>query len=138
MKWGYQDNFKPVYFFLGKYFERTKTQISQNQPTKTKIVEQKKNNGNGILRAQKLLRGWKSFVWVLVLFVRAKYFRKKTKQTRNCLDNLNSLYYFVILTYKTKHCVGFFAQTCKTKQTTNKSLLLRARKKVSISISFQT
>ena len=44
-------------FFLQKDFERTKTQINQNQPTKTKIVEQKKNNGNGILRAQKLLRG---------------------------------------------------------------------------------
>ena len=130
--------FQACLFFSRKIFWAYK-KANQPKPTnKKKIVEQKKNNGNGILRAQKLLRGWKLFVWVLVLFVRAKYFRKKTKQTRNCLDNLNSLYYFVILTYKTKHCVGFFAQTCKTKQTTNKSLLLRARKKVSISISFQT
>ena len=41
-KWGYQDNFKPIYFFfLRKDFKRTKTQINQNQPTKTKISEQK-------------------------------------------------------------------------------------------------
>ena len=130
--------FRACLFFSRKIFWAYKN-ANQPKPTnKNKNSRTKKNNGNGILRAQKLLRGWKSFVWVLVLFVRAKYFRKKTKQTRNCLDNLNSLYYFVILTYKTKHCVGFFAQTCKTKQTTNKSLLLRARKKVSISISFQT
>ena len=31
MNWGYQDNFKPVYFFLRKEFERTKTTKIQNK-----------------------------------------------------------------------------------------------------------
>ena len=41
VNWGYQDNFKPVYFFLQKDFARTKTFTSKNELTKTKISEQK-------------------------------------------------------------------------------------------------
>ena len=47
VKWGYQENLKPVYFFLQKDFERTKTQINQNQPTKTKISKHKNDKDNG-------------------------------------------------------------------------------------------
>ena len=65
--------FKASLFFLKKDFERTKTQISQNQPTKAKISEQKSMKATVFLCAQKLLRGG----WALVLFVRSKSFRKK-------------------------------------------------------------
>ena len=34
-------------FFLQKDFERTKTQINQNQPTKTKISERKTTKATG-------------------------------------------------------------------------------------------
>ena len=130
--------FQACLFFSRKIFWAYKN-VNQPKPTnKSKNSRTKKKQRQRYFACTKTSKGVKIVCRVLVLFVRAKYFRKKTKQTRNCLDNLNSLYYFVILTYKTKHCVGFFAQTCKTKQTTNKSLLLRARKKVSISISFQT
>ena len=33
-KWGYQDNFKPVYFFYEKDFARKKHVTSKNEPTK--------------------------------------------------------------------------------------------------------
>ena len=50
VKLGCQDNLKPVYFFLRKDFERTKPQINQNQPTKTKISEQKATKATVFLR----------------------------------------------------------------------------------------
>ena len=53
--------FKASLFFLKKDFERTKTQISQNQPTKAKISEQKSMKATVFLCAQKLLRGWLGF-----------------------------------------------------------------------------
>ena len=50
VKLGCQDNLKPIYFFLRKDFERTKPQINQNQPTKTKISEQKTTKATVFLR----------------------------------------------------------------------------------------
>ena len=48
----------------------------------------KSNKGNNFLRAQKLLRGWKSFAYVWVLFLGSNFFRKKkNKQAWNCRDN---------------------------------------------------
>ena len=34
---GYQDNFKPVYFFLRKFFERAEMQIMRKPNNKTKL-----------------------------------------------------------------------------------------------------
>ena len=56
---------------------------------------------------------------------------------RNEVNNWQEVGFF-LLTYKRKHRVGFFARTCKTKHNTDGSLLLWDRKKVSVSISFQT
>ena len=97
VKWGYQGNFKPVYFFLRKDFARTKTpsQAKMNQQNKNKLTLNKK--GNNFSRTPKLLRRWKSFVLRLVIFVRLKPFRKKiNKQAWNCPSNLILLYYFYI------------------------------------------
>ena len=45
-----------------------------------------------IFYTRKLLRGWKSFVYVWVLYLRLKFFRKKNnKQAWNCPDSL--IYY---------------------------------------------
>ena len=47
---------------------------------------------------------------------------------RNKVNNWKKVSFFV-LTYKTKHWVGFFAWTCKIKYTTDWSLLLRDGKR---------
>ena len=52
-------------------------QIKQKPSDKTKISNQKKNKDNGLLRAQKLLRGWKSFVMGFGAFLRPKSFCEK-------------------------------------------------------------
>ena len=75
-------------FFLQKDFERTKTQINQNQPTKTKITEQKTTMATVFLHVQELLREWKSFVLGFGTFLTLKIFLKNKKKVRNCLDNL--------------------------------------------------
>ena len=68
--------------------------------SQAKMIQQNKdkltlnNKDNNFSRPQILLRGWKSFVLRLVLYVHAKYFRKKNKQAWNCLDNLILLYYW--------------------------------------------
>ena len=36
VKWGYQDNFKPVYFFTKKFCAPQEHVISKNEPTKEK------------------------------------------------------------------------------------------------------
>ena len=61
VKWGYKDNFKPVYFFLRKNFKRTKTQIMPKPTNKIKLSEQKTTKAT-IRFAEKLLRGGKLFV----------------------------------------------------------------------------
>ena len=61
VKWGYQDNFKPVYFFYGKILHAQKhSQANINQ--QNKIKQTLNNKGNNFLHAQKFLRGWKAFV----------------------------------------------------------------------------
>ena len=54
------------------------------------------NRGNNFSHAQKLLRGWKSFVLCLVLFYYQIFFvkKKKKKQIWNCLDKLIILYFW--------------------------------------------
>ena len=68
------------------------SQTKMNQQNKDKLTLN--NKSNNFSRAQILLRGWKSFVLRLALFVHAKYFLKKNKQAWNCLDNLILLYYW--------------------------------------------
>ena len=79
------------FFFTKKFWAykntsqaKTNQQIKNKQTKKTKVT---------FLPAKKLLRGWKPFVCVLVLFVCSKFFRKKKKSklVRNCLDNF--IYY---------------------------------------------
>ena len=74
VKWGYQDNFRPDYFSLWKYFEGTKTCHKQKSTNKTKISKGN-NKGNNFSDAQKLLRG--GFFCVLVLFYTQNIFVKK-------------------------------------------------------------
>ena len=75
VKWGYQDNLKPVYFF---FYEKI---LSAQKCKSTKTNQQKQKQPNKKQQRQrffahiKLLRGWKS----LVLFVRSKSFLKKSK-----------------------------------------------------------
>ena len=60
VKWGYQDNFKPVYFFYEKISHTKKhSQAKINQQNKIKQTLNYK--GNNFSRAQKLLR-WKSLL----------------------------------------------------------------------------
>ena len=47
---------------------------------------------------------------------------------QNDANNWPSIGFF-ILTFKTKHCAGFFGRTCQTKHTTDGSLFLRDLKK---------
>ena len=58
---------------------------------KTKISEE------FCIKAWKLLRRWKSFVLRWVLFCTREIFLCKNKQVWNCLDNLSSLYYSILL-----------------------------------------
>ena len=53
--------FEIFFFFLRKIFERTKMQIKLKPTSKPKLSEQKTTKAT-IFRAQKLLRGGKSFV----------------------------------------------------------------------------
>ena len=62
------------------------SQAKTNEQNKNK--QALNNKGNNFWCKQKLLRGWKSFVYVWVLFLRSNSFRKKNKQTWNCPDNL--------------------------------------------------
>ena len=92
MKWGYQGNFKPVYFF---FYEKISHEQKHKQTltNKTKLRKHKIFKTT-IFRANKLLRGWELPVLRFSTFMRAKSFRKKNKQGWNCLDNLISLYYY--------------------------------------------
>ena len=65
-----------IFFFLRKDFERTKTQINQNQPTKTKKSERKTKKENGFSAHKNFQEGRNHLFWVLVLFVHSKSFRK--------------------------------------------------------------
>ena len=98
VKWGYQDNFKLVYFFLRKDFARTKhSQANINQ--QNKIKETLNNKVNSFSRAQtyKSLKvtcfAFECFLCARNLFVKIK---TKKKQAWNCLDNLISLYYWCL------------------------------------------
>ena len=95
MKWGYQDNFKPIYLFIFIFFyekiscAQKHSQANINQQNKIKKTLNKKCNN--FSQAQKLLRGWKSFVLRLVVFVRLKPFRKKINRLEFVL--ITSFYY---------------------------------------------
>ena len=65
-----------IYFFLRKDFGRTKTQINQNQPTKTKKSERKTKKENGFSAHKNFQEGRNHLFWVLVFFVHSKFFRK--------------------------------------------------------------
>ena len=72
-----------IIFFLRKDFERTKTQINQHQPTKTKISKQKTTKATVFCTHKTVEEGRNRskrveiMFWVLVLFVRSKSFHKK-------------------------------------------------------------
>ena len=87
--------FKPVYFcfiFYDKKVSHTqKALMSKKTTNKTKISAQ------FCIKPWKLLRRWKSFVLRWVLFCTREIFLCKNKQVWNCLDNLNSLYYSILL-----------------------------------------
>ena len=73
---------QPRLFLLRKDFKRTKTQIKPKPTNKTKISEQKTTKAISV-RAQKFLRGENCLFWVLVLFLRSKFFcQKKKKKTK--------------------------------------------------------
>ena len=74
VKWGYQDNFKPVYFFFcEKIWCAQKAQKCQT------------SNFNSF--------GWLMFACNVLLYARNLFVNKKiNKQAWNCLDNLISLY----------------------------------------------
>ena len=80
-----------IYFFMKRFWaHKNQSQVKNNQ--QNKIKQTKNNKGNNFSHAQNLLRKKKSFVYVWVLFLRSKSFRKKeNKQTWNCPDNL--IYY---------------------------------------------
>ena len=63
-------------FFLTKRFKRTKTQMKQKSTNKTKTSEQESIKAT-IFRAEKLLRGGKSFILRFGAFLRSNLFRKK-------------------------------------------------------------
>ena len=60
VKWGYQDNFKPAYFFT-KRFRVHKNTHKQKSTNKTKLSKHQTTKAT-IFFAHKLLRGRKSFV----------------------------------------------------------------------------
>ena len=65
--------------------------MSKKPTNKTKISAQ------FCIKAWKLLRRWKSFVFRWVFFCTREIFLCKNKQVWNCLDNLNWLYYSILL-----------------------------------------
>ena len=73
-----------IYLFLRKDFERTKTQINENQPTKTKISEERQQFF-AFTKASKKVEivcfGFWCFLYAQTLFV-------KKKLAGNCPDSL--------------------------------------------------
>ena len=60
VKWGYEDNFKHVYFFFAEVLGVKKhSQAKINQKNK---IKQTLNNKGKMFCDQRFLRGWKSFV----------------------------------------------------------------------------
>ena len=79
-----------IYFFYEKISRAQKhSQANINQQNKIKKTLNKKCNN--FSQAQKLLRGWKSFVFRLVVFVRLKPFSKKINRLEFVL--ITSFYY---------------------------------------------
>ena len=75
MKWGYQDNIKPVYFLTERFCARKNT-CKQTLIKKTKLSKHETTMATNF-RAHKLLRGWKSLVLRLSAFCVFKTFSEK-------------------------------------------------------------
>ena len=91
LKRGYQDNFKPVFFFFKENISCAQKHSQGNINQQNKIKQTLKNKSNNFSRAQKLLKGWKSFALRLVLFVRLKPFREKINRLEIVL--ITSIFY---------------------------------------------
>ena len=121
-------------FFYEKNLNAQKHITSKNQLTKQKQTVN--NKGNNFSRAQKLLRGWKSFVYVWVLFLRLKFFVKRNKQTWNCPDNL--IYYTTAMgLFITKQIHSFLCfqniMTCLSHSTVKHLFKVKSRNTILIS-----
>ena len=92
--WGYEANFKAVYFFLRKDSARIKTLTNKKPTNKTKTSKQKNNKGDNFLRAQ-FSKRVKVACFTFGAFYALKIFswKKKKKQVQNYLRNLNYIYY---------------------------------------------
>ena len=95
VKWGYQDNFKPVYVFFTKKFHAQKKKHSQaNINQQNKIKQTLSNKGNNLSCAQIFKRVKVACFTFWYFSCVRNLFVKKDKQAWNCLDNLIFLYYW--------------------------------------------
>ena len=83
-------------------------QAKTNQQNKNK--QTLNNKANNFLRAQKLLRGWKSFIYVWVLFLHLKSFRK-TKINR--LETVLRTSFTILLEFTVKDIFSFAKEIVK-------------------------
>ena len=115
VKWGYQDNFKPVFFsgfFVTKRFRAHKKHQNAKQTTFTllEVVVRAKNCCFSCLVFAFFLICWLVLVWFSFLYAQ-NIFMKKNKQAWNCLDNLILVYYWrVPLSTCTPICIHLCLQ----------------------------
>ena len=98
MKWGYQDNFKYVYFFLWKNFARTKrTERKTNNFHLLRSICTRKKLLPLLFSICLILFCWLIFDCECFFCARNLFVKKINKQAWNCLDNIISLYYWIFI-----------------------------------------
>ena len=95
--WGYEANFKAVYFFLRKDSARIKTLTNKKPTNKTKTSKQKNNKGDNFLRAQ-FSKRVKVACFTFGAFYALKIFSwKKKKKNRFKIISVTSTTYTTII-----------------------------------------
>ena len=93
VKWGYQDNFKPVNYFFYEKISRPQKHSQANINQQNRITQTLNNKGNNFSSAQTSKRVKVAcFAFWCILCAR-NHFVKKNKQAWNCPDNVILLYY---------------------------------------------
>ena len=98
--WGYEANFKAVYFFLRKDSARIKTLTNKKPTNKTKTSEQKNNKGNNFLCAQ-TSKGVKVAYFAFGAIYTLKIFSWKKKKKKKKKISRFKISFVVSVTYTT-------------------------------------